>query len=220
MNFKALLKKLNPWFPFIALELCSVITVALCHNEFGEGVLTYLVVLGTALIPGVIALIDRIFKLRFPPLLTWVLSFQIYLACDLGNALAFYDKFRYWDTFLHANFGFVSSVLVYFITLKARRGKAEIIDYVWLFFIVVGISALWEVYEFTGDILLDRDAQDKGVSIVEYGNPIVDTMSDIIVTMVGTAVFYLTLLADKLCHNAIYRSFKPTIEQEKINGGD
>ena len=67
-----------------------------------------------------------------------------------------------------------------------------------VFLSTMGGGAIWEIFEYVTDALLGKDSQQVWASLDAGKNPVYDTMTDIIVTALGSAVFYLILLFDKL----------------------
>ena len=56
-----------------------------------------------------------------------------------------------------------------------------------------------KIFEYTTDALLGGDAQRVSEALRLGTSPIADTMTDVIITAVGIAVFYIGLYIDKRC---------------------
>jgi hypothetical protein len=97
--------------------------------------------------------------------------------------------------------------------------------YIFLLLAVLGVGAVWEIWEYTSDAVLGTVCQgwqpaksEYGVTVGEYFktyNPMNDTMWDLIVTVFGTLAFYLFLLLDKLFGSKLYNSITANIAKDK-----
>ncbi len=106
----------------------------------------------------------------------------ILLASFLGSALQFYRLISWWDLLMHGLFGVVGCVVV--SAVLSARG-------ITLGLAVMGCAALWEIFEFIADALLGGDAQRVAEAMKLGTSPIADTMTDMMITMVGIAAFYI-----------------------------
>lgn len=207
MKFRDIIKRCIPFAPFTLLIIVSVIIIGVAGPN--EGVLTYLMVLGSACLLFILELLSVIFKFKFPILLNAFIAFHIFLACDLGNALSFYSRYEFWDVLLHGNSGFIFGIIVYFAMLQFNKGRFSWLDCLFISLISLGIASVWEIYEFSTDIIFGRDAQVQWESLEKYNNALYDTMMDIIVTLAGVGVFYVLLLVDKFTGKHLYKSLAP-----------
>lgn len=188
------------WLPLGVSALCAAVTLVVytATADF-KMPLIYIQIPLAALILAILPLISLIIKRDFPPILNFLILILVVLAMDLGNALNFYMRFPFWDVMLHTYFGFVGSTLLYVIFLMAggkRMNTAVLL--VAVFLSTMGGGAIWEIFEYVTDALLGKDSQQVWASLDAGKNPIYDTMADIIVTVLGSALFYLLLLFDKL----------------------
>lgn len=139
-----------------------------------------------------------------------LIAYIVFLFCShfMGTVLDVYDirlipslpNSNWWDKIAHTSWGYLAAVLgLFFLCHMARIEKMNATTVI---FFVVGFSALtavvWEICEFTVDQLLGESAQgDRVTGIIdrfpEQGQvnviPVNDTMGDIIVHMIGTALF-------------------------------
>ncbi len=193
-------KRVIYWLPLGVSVLCAVVTLIVYTviNE-SRAPLIYLQISASSLILAILPIASLIIKKDFPPFLNFLILIHVVLAMDLGNAMNFYMRFGFWDTMMHTYFGFIASVGIYVIFVMAggkRMGTAVLL--VAVFLSVMGCGALWEIFEYVTDALLGKDAQQVWASLNAGKNPVYDTMTDVIVTAVGSALFYLILLFDKL----------------------
>lgn len=192
--------ELLKWLPFIASISLAVIT-AIIYTFISDEiiVLTYFQIFASALVPLILPVWGKITGKDFPPALGFLLAFHIFLAIDLGNAMNFYDLVPVWDLLLHGFFGFVGCVTAAVFLIRWNGDKMT----PWGFmltaaFFTLGFGAVWEIFEYCCDIIMDTDIQRVQESIAAGKSPLADTMEDLIVTLVGIAIFFVTAFADKL----------------------
>jgi hypothetical protein len=148
------------------------------------------------------------------------------LALDFAATLNFYALIPGFDKFLHTCFGFLGAAVLFVIMLYCNGEKMnKVAFYIFLLLAVLGIGALWEIWEFTSDAVLGTVCQgwqpakaSYDMTVGEYFktyNPMTDTMWDLIVTVFGTLAFYLLLLIDKLCGGKLYKSITANIAKDK-----
>ena len=117
----------------------------------------------------------------------------IFISMYLGNIWSFYS-ILYYDKFLHLSSGFLTSIIGYILFLelfneKVRKGIKPNVSAIFVSIFSIAAAALWEIWEFTTDLLFGLDSQAGGL---------IDTMLDIIS---GTLVGIITALL-------IYRHYK------------
>ncbi len=109
----------------------------------------------------------------------------ILLSVFAGKSLQFYTRVPHWDKLLH----FLSGILLYFIGVRLcikfdSQANTVLQKYFGLLF-AVAAAGVWELYEFTGDLLFSLNAQNGSLS---------DTMTDI---LAGSLSALLTLWTTK-----------------------
>ncbi|MEG0229736.1 MAG: hypothetical protein RR640_03945 [Oscillospiraceae bacterium] len=101
----------------------------------------------------------------------------------LGMMLNFYDKFLWWDIFLHFTSGIILCTLAYYIYTifckKTNTSPKKLIGLWFALFTGIACAAIWEIYEFTIDVCFGFDAQ---------GITVNDTMEDIIAGTIGSLI--------------------------------
>ena len=188
------------WLPFLISALAAVATLVVytATADF-KMPLIYIQIPLASLVPAILPVISLIIKRDFPPILNFSVLVLVVLAMDLGNAMNFYMRFGFWDTVMHTYFGLVASVCLYVFFLMSGGGKmSAAVLLLAVFLSTMGGGAIWEIFEYVTDALLGKDSQQVWASLDAGKNPVYDTMTDIIVTALGSAVFYLILLFDKL----------------------
>ena len=104
-----------------------------------------------------------------------------------GFLLHFYKIISWYDTFTHFVWGIVAGILSLFY-LDIFKIKCNIIFKI-LFIIIfcLGLSAFWEVFEFTIDSIIGSDMQRRATGVF-------DTMKDIIAGLFGSILFAVSYL--------------------------
>lgn len=92
------------------------------------------------------------------------------LSAVLGSGFRFYEDFIWWDLFLHFLAGIIFAFPGYCLAYKGAENVKNYMAFWMPFFVSMTASALWEIYEFAGDMLFKMHMQGNGVS---------DTMEDL-----------------------------------------
>lgn len=222
--------------PFLGALAASVVTVVLYFAVLKQNNAIRIVQVCIApLIPLIIPVLNRIFKIRIPFALNVYIAVQTVLCLDCAAALGFYSIHGF-DKFLHTSFGFLGALCMFVLMLYLDGEKMKPFGFFAVLTLsVLGLAAVWEIWEFFSDAVLGTSCQgwqlaqatlESDVTLKEYFshyNPMKDTMWDIIVTFFGTMIFYLMLLIDRytgfhIC-KSIYRQVKgglPSEQDKKI----
>ncbi len=143
--------------------------------------------LGLTFIPSIC---EKIFNFTMPSFLEEIIIVFIFCSQWLGSYFRFYDIFSWWDILLHTASGFIISycavIILYVFDREGTLLKSENYRFVALFtFIASTASAcIWEIFEFTSDILLKTNTQHGSLQ---------DTMTDMIVCVIGGLIFSLAI---------------------------
>lgn len=116
-----------------------------------------------------------------PPSFRILIILFVFATLFLGEARSFYDTYWWWDALFHfvAGFGFalMGFIIMAVVYKKSDLKLAPILTLLFAFFFSMGLSALWEIYEFTVDsIFADSNMQPS----------LNDTMWDLISAFVGS----------------------------------
>lgn len=118
----------------------------------------------------------------------------VFASLFLGEVRSYYARFWWWDLILHASAGFLVGI-VGFLLVHVLNEKKELDVHmkpvfvaVFAFFFSVGVGALWEIFEFTMDVVLDLEMQKP---MLADPSGLTDTMWDLIVNTIGAAVISL-----------------------------
>lgn len=196
------------WLPLLITLCCAAVTLLIYILHVGQkDYVVYLQVISAALVPAILPIVSYATKENFPLFLNLLFSIHIVLAVDLGCAMSFYERFYWWDMLMHGCFGLIASMSFYILLLKWNgRNLKRFGFFVLIFLSTMGCAAIWEIFEFTCDQILDIDAQRVMESIAMGHTPVYDTMMDIIVAIAGIAVFYISLLIDSFCKSKLGKS--------------
>ena len=192
--------RFSKWLPLIAAIFLGAITLMIyTWGLEGRNPVVFLQVGSGAMLPALFPLLDRRLTQPLPTILSWLITLHIVLSCDFGSALGFYGRFPRWDLWMHGYFGFLAGATLYVLLLRWNGAAlAPAGFYILILLGTMGGAALWEVFEYSCDLLLGGDAQRVREALALGLSPIRDTMTDIILAMAGLGVFYLLLLADKM----------------------
>ncbi len=184
------------WVPTIAsLILAAGVLVAYTALNAKRSAQIYIQVIVAAFAPAIFPIAGSMTKKDFSLLAGALTALHIFLSNGLGSALSFYELIPLWDLIMHGFFGVVFSVIISELLCRWGVGdlKRPARNFI-IFLSTAGAAALWEVWEFVCDSVLDGDAQRVKEALANGANPIEDTMTDIAVTFVGTAIFILAEL--------------------------
>lgn len=149
--------------------------------------------LGLSYVPRVLA--SQI-QVRLPLQFEAVIVFFIYSAIFLGEVGNYYDRFWWWDVFLHAGsafaFGFVGFLTLFLIQARGKLQASPLLVSLFAFSFGLAIGALWEIFEYFMDSVFGTNMLKSGLR---------DTMWDLIIDTVGAGtasiIGYLYLKYDQ-----------------------
>lgn len=140
------------------------------------------------------AIVKKLYQDIFPNWLYLTYSLFIFSAIFLGNVRFFYDKYFWWDSFLHL----FSSILItftgfYLIAVINSNNEIHLIlspffCALFSFCFALAAGVFWEIYEYTSDGIFNLNTQRY---LLSDGQPLVgraalsDTMKDIIINSAG-----------------------------------
>ncbi|GKU24485.1 hypothetical protein [Clostridium folliculivorans] len=185
--------------------------VPLVDEKFSARVKGDYVIMLLQCILGIVAMvIPVILKKRWhihvPPKMILVYAIFLYCAIYLGEVQSFYYIVPYWDKVLHTLSGAMFAALSFSVitTLNKKQytsaNLSPIIVAVFAFCFAITLEVLWEIYEFTTDLILKTNMQkyalSNGVLLVGQA-ALKDTMQDLIVGSLGaliiSLIFYISL---------------------------
>ncbi len=178
-----MMKQKSKFLPF-CITLTAAFLSLIYFTVFGDrSIIIYLQVIFCALIPLFLYLFEGVFKLTVSFKVYMAVAFQIVLSSALGSGAMLYSVTSWWDNLTHLLFGFTASV----VFTEIFRGNSLLLRSL----SVMGCAALWEVFEYICDNLLNGDAQRVLYALQNRLNPLSDTMTDIWITIVGIGAFVI-----------------------------
>lgn len=144
-----------------------------------------------------------IFKVKISLYEEFIYTIFVFFAYFLGSIINLYNKVYCYDTIMHFLSGFATSFLAIDI-LKRNNVKYKniIINIIFILGFSALVAVLWEIFEFSTDIIFKKDAQ----NVLATG--IYDTMKDIISAMLATIIFIFIYVYERLNNkNIIIKKF-------------
>jgi len=125
------------------------------------------------------------YNIYIPFIFDFVITLFIYLTLFLGSVREFYFRFSWWDDMLHFQSGLLLGVIGFLMayilneskTLKLTMSAGFVAFFSFCF--SLALANLWEIYEFAADSLFGYNMQ---------RNSLLDTMSDLIVNIIGALI--------------------------------
>ena len=170
---------------FRLLLVTAAIISAVKHDWIDVG--TSILTLFLTFLPSIL---EKKFRVDFPGEFEIVILLFIYASIYLGDLHAFYLKFWWWDIMLHSLsgiiFGIIGFSLIYILNRSNRCAVQLSPGFVafFAFCFAMALGALWEIYEFLMDVLLDLKMQRFGLVDTMY-DLILDFFSALLTSLVG-----------------------------------
>lgn len=127
------------------------------------------------------------------------IAYYVFLFCAifLGEVFDFYYVIPHWDIILHAFSGAMLSALGFIMVDLLNANQRVSVDLspffesIFAFCFALALGAIWEIYEFAGDMLLGLNMQKaytaNGTALIGK-EALLDTMEDMVVDAVAAAV--------------------------------
>ncbi len=156
---------------------------------------------GTALLFLVPVVVDLIFHKKVSDfIITFYIIYMIFAGL-IGSVFYLYNITNWYDKLAHSIFGYVGGIIGLYVVCKLSDINSHKIFYTMIvcFAISLACGAVWEIWEFSSDMLFHQQAQGKPLEVItgEYVTPVTDTMFDLICNFCGTIVFCLHYLVHK-----------------------
>ena len=132
---------------------------------------------------------QRRFKVIIPPEIQFAVIIFIYGSIYLGEIHDYYERFFWWDSFLHTFSGFILGIIAFgllYIMYKNKKLIAHpgVVTFL-AFCIAMTMGVLWEIFEFAMDELFVMNMQRRETGVV-------DTMLDFIANTIGASIACLS----------------------------
>jgi hypothetical protein len=141
------------------------------------------------------------YNIHIPVVFIYSTIVFIFLSVLLGQFGGLYDRWHWWDSFLHfiaaLTFGFSGFILIYVYYVHNKLKIPQNLMLILAFFFCLGIGALWEILEYGIDIILGTRMQADSLD---------DTMIDLVVDAFGG------LAAIVMCSLYLSRSRIPVVD--------
>ncbi len=158
------------------------------------------------------AFISRKTTMILPTALQTGFLIFMFLAMLLGEVYGFYERFSWWDIMLHSSSAFMFGIVGFLLFDALDRDEKIYFELnrvgvlIFAFCFAVSLGALWEIFEFSGDMLFGMNMQksvyvtnaaelaphiNKWGRLVDPG--LVDTMEDLVVDAVGALVAVIVM---------------------------
>ncbi len=206
-------KKLKLWLPTIIFGVLTVF-FAVYYGLTDNRLKTVYIQLALCLfVPAIFPVLGIITKKPFPVALTILSCYLVVVGIYFAKAMNFYGFVPEYDKFLHTGFGLVGSAMVYTLLMRWGGDKLSPAGIAIIVFLgVMGIGSIWEIIEYVCSKITHEDPQ-RVLGVLEkiaaagsiqeawkQGiNPLEDTMWDLIVTVIGSAVFIIFYVIDRVC---------------------
>ncbi len=164
----------------IKVILIIAIIFDILNGKFSQLFITLLTLIFLSL-PN---LYEKKYNVNIPLEIEVLISIFILGTLFLGENLDYYEKYVYWDVYLHTLSGFLLGLLGFVIVYsiidsKSKNSLTPFFVSVFTFSFAVTIGALWEIFEFGMDNFFGLNMQKSGL---------VDTMWDLIVDSIGAGI--------------------------------
>jgi VanZ family protein len=143
--------------------------------------------------------IEKAKRIDIPDMLEIIIVIFIYLGIFLSFQLKMYHRFFWWDDLLHflsgLILGSISFIIVYKINYKYSMDISPFFVAFFSFCFAVSMGVVWEILEFTGDLIMgsahqkwDLPETERLLGKAYQGSGLRDTMSDLILDSIGALV--------------------------------
>ena len=140
-----------------------------------------LTIILTALVP---TMVRKILHLKISYTMEFVYLLFIIFGHFIGSILGIYNEIPHYDKIMHTLSGVLTSfvALIVLNNINQYKFKNVIFNIVFMIVFSLAVAGIWEIFEFTSDILFQADAQRVAISGVN------DTMLDMIVALFGSVL--------------------------------
>jgi uncharacterized membrane protein YjdF len=196
MSLYDVLKQPNKMYLVFSMALRITVLIALVGALLGGKWMVAFTCVMALVLTFLPAIASRNMKIFLPVEFELTVVIFIYLTVFLGEVHNYYTRFWWWDLLLHGCSGIVLGFVGFLILFVLyEEGKVKARPGTIAFFSVcfaLAMGTMWEIFEYTMDTMFGFNMQRSGL---------VDTMSDLIVDLIGalvTSAFgYLYLKGEK-----------------------
>lgn len=188
----------------IQTRLATLLQIILVAGSVGafwqQQWFTGFIISGILLLTLLPTLLAKQFDVKIPAEFQLTIIIFVFASLFLGEVHDYYNKYWWWDVILHTSSGFllgiVGFLLVYILNETDHISMSQEPGYYmkpgfvafFAFMFAMGVGALWEIFEFVADIVLDHTME--RATFANDGN-LPDTIWDLIVDALGALVISL-----------------------------
>ncbi|MDZ7641226.1 MAG: hypothetical protein U5J62_04270 [Desulfurivibrio sp.] len=177
------------WSLLLVLQLILVggFIAEIWARQWIDAVLTGAIIMLT-LVPSVL---KQRFHVYAPPEFVLVAIAFVVASLFLGEVHGYYERYWWWDVALHTSSGFLLGIIGFLLVYILNEMEATELHLnpgfisFFAFFFALGIGGLWEIFEFTVDLLLGTNMQKE---MLGDASGLTDTMFDLMVDALGALV--------------------------------
>ena len=176
-----------------AILFCVMVGITVyraVHQQWQESLLVLLGNTALWLVPFVAR---PLFKEKISDSVYAIFVVFSFFASFLGTVMGFYGSVWWYDLVMHFIFGWLACYIGLFFACKLAPIDRLRPLFVILFCFAVSLmfAALWEIFEFSGDVLIGNNAQGNPILTAEgnYVIDVTDTMEDILCNTCGALLF-------------------------------
>ncbi len=166
-------------------------------------------------VPFIVPVLGLIVKREFSLSLTFNLGVLIFFGIYVERVFGVYSRFPAYDKILHTNFGLIGAAMVYALLLRWRGDKMTHAGVIFtLIMVALGLGGAWELFEYSSALFTGQDPQvwhavvNSSIEAGEIvGNPMKDTMEDMLVTLIGASAFCILYLVDVCTGCNLFKKF-------------
>ena len=176
-------------YVFTGLVIIACIATLICHLAVGDPKNRLMSCLLTTFAMVIPYIVEIIFKRRFGNIALLGYSIFVFVSAYIGSATGIFKSDEFFDKICHTSFGYFGCYIglmlgSHIVNKKEHPWHMAIICFL---FVMAGAS-LWEIFEFSGDVLLGGTAQGTPIDGI---TPVTDTMLDIVLALLGCTVFQI-----------------------------
>lgn len=193
-----LIRTFLDYLPTIVTALLTIVTLILYVTVIEEHAMSaYVVVSLMPLVPLALTFVNRRWKFGIPRYLIILVCLHLILSADAGTAMGLYDRISWWDLMIHGFFGYLGCAFSYYLYFYFEKQAPKPLHYIVFVLLTLSLAGLWEIYEFVADLVFHSDMQCVADALAKGISPLTDTITDMMIAIVGAVLFYVALFVKK-----------------------
>ncbi len=145
--------------------LCVIVSLVFVRSIFEARYEHALLCLLVFILFWIPSMLERRFTVEIPSVLEGIILCFIFAAEILGEIDAFYIKIPFWDTILHTTWGFLAAGIGFALVDILNRSHATSLQLAPIYMAITAFcfsmtaGAVWELFEYTMDVVVGFDMQ-------------------------------------------------------------